>query len=213
MCPKGGRASARRRLKVVSFVYRCLYLIFIQKYAKIYKVQEDKYFRKGGLFMQKPLGMNFIKEHFEELASFVRKGINSEFRVRPVETTDGKMLQIFEDGDWSYNNSWLIGEPSSGEIVIRYKGSPCWSMSYRSEMMPYANRLEVYSCLRDAMAQPNDDGYFRGPSEFFSSGNLYTYRNSQNGDLAKFSGHEYVKDIDGDVVFKIRYNGGAIGVY
>ena len=79
--------------------------------------------------------------------------------------------------------------------------------------MPYANRLEVYSCLRDAMAQPNDDGYFRGPSEFFSSGNLYTYRNSQNGDLAKFSGHEYVKDIDGDVVFKIRYNGGAIGVY
>lgn len=163
--------------------------------------------------MQKPLGMNFIKEHMDELAKFVREGVISEFRVRPVETEDGKLLQTYEDGDWSYYNSWLVGEPSSGEVVIRYKGSPCWSMSYRSEMMPYANRAEVYSCLRDAMDEPNEDGYFRGPSEFYSKKNHYAYYNSQNGDIAKFSGHERVKDIDGDVVFRIRYNGGAIGVY
>ena len=162
--------------------------------------------------MQKPLGKNFMKDHGKELEVFLRKGIVSEFNVRPVTQPDGRLLQTYQEGDWSYENSWLYGEPSSGETVVRYKGSPCWSMSYRSEMMAYADRLEVYACLREAMEKPNDDGYFRGPIEYHTKQN-YTYRNVQHGSLVKFNGHEYVKDIDGDVVFKIQYNGGVIGVY
>ena len=162
--------------------------------------------------MQKPLGKNFIQDHYKELEDFLRKGIVSEFNVKPVETPDGKLLQTYEEGDWSYENAWLVGEPSSGETVVRYKGTPCWSMTYRSEMMAYANRLAVYTCLRQAMAEPNGEGFFRGPAEFHTRDN-YTYRNTQLGSLAKFTGVEYVKDVDGDVVFRIRYNGGVVGVY
>ncbi len=170
------------------------------------------HYLKGGNFMQTPLGMDFIREHIEELKVFLRKGINSEFAVHPVETPDGKLLQTFEESPWSYENSWFIGEPSSGETIIRHNGAPCWSMSYRSEMMPYADRSEVYACLREAFENPNEDGYFRGPSEFFTKKN-FAYRNSQHGNLAKFYGHEYVKDIDGDVLFRLHYKGGVIGVY
>ena len=162
--------------------------------------------------MQKPLGKNFMKDHGKELEVFLRKGINSEFTVRAVERPDGRLLQSFKDGDWEYENAWLIGEPSSGETVIRYKGSPCWSMSYRSEMMAYADKLEVYACLREALKKPNSDGYFRGPTEFHTRKN-YSYYNVQHGPLTKFNGYEYIKDIDGDVVFRIHYNGGVIGVY
>lgn len=163
--------------------------------------------------MKKPLGMNFMEEHGEELKKFLRKGLQSEFEVRGTALDDGMELQTYKEGHWSYENRWFLGEPATGITTIRYKGVPCWSMVYYSRMLTYADRSEVYACLRAAFAEPNQDGYLRGPGEFHSLDNGYTYANTQHGSLTRFDGLETVKNIDGDMVFKIHYRGGAICVY
>ena len=162
--------------------------------------------------MQMPLGMNFMEEHGNELREFLRKGVISEFEVRPDESSDGMLIQRLEDGPWSYENRWYAGEPATGITTVRFNGKACWSMVYFSRMLTYAERNEVYNCLREALKDPNDDGFLRGPSEFHTL-NGYTYANIQHGSLTRFDGLETVKNPDEDIVFKIHYRGGAICVY
>ena len=162
--------------------------------------------------MNKPLGMNFLEEHGKELAEFLRKGLQSEFEVRGIALDDGFELQTFEEGPWSYENRWVLGEPATGITVVRYNGEPCWSMVYYSRMLTYADRAEVYATLRAVFAEPNPDGFLRGPSEM-NLNNGYTYSNVLHGSLARFDGLETVKNPDEDIVFKIHYRGGTVCVY
>ena len=162
--------------------------------------------------MNKPLGMNFMEEHGNELKEFLWKGLKSEFEIRGVEQDDGMQLQKFEEGPWTYENRWVLGEPATGITIVRYDGVPCWSMVYFSRMLTYADRAEVYATLRTVFAEPASENFLRGPcSAHLKTG--YSYSNVLHGSLARFDGLETVKNPDEDIVFKIHYRGGAICVY
>ena len=162
--------------------------------------------------MNKSLGMNFMEEHGKELAAFIKKGLQSEFEVKGTDLDDGMQLQVYEEGPWSYENRWIHGEPATGITIVRYEGTPCWSMVYFSRMLTYADRAEVYATLRTVFAEPSSENFLRGPCEtHLKTG--YSYFNVLHGALARFDGLETVKSPDEDIVFKILYRGGAVCVY
>ena len=80
--------------------------------------------------------------------------------------------------------------------------------------MVYYGRVEegveansVYEILRNALMQMPEDYPFRGPKEYKEG--EFTYTNTWNGEVEKFSGEEQITQAD-KLIYKANYIGGLV---
>lgn len=157
----------------------------------------------------------FYKEHGEELKAFFRRAQiygygNPKATVEKAE--DGASVIRYQEGDWSYKDTWYGGEPYSGMSVISLNGKPCWSMVYWGRIMPIPNlnQQPVLNCLTEALQKSPPDRPWRGPTKYTAADGKH-YRNSSNGGIRRFSGTERITSANSrDILYEAHYMGGII---
>lgn len=119
----------------------------------------------------------------------------------------------YREGDWYYRDSYTGFLRSWGQEVIWYKDKPVWTCLYGGGMEPqkmdvaFAN--ETFGFLKKAFLAADKESVFqpRGPLDFQDGG--WKYRCEVEGDIRKFSGHEFISQ-DGDTVFIHDFVGGVV---
>lgn len=114
------------------------------------------------------------------------------------------------DGPWSMDDNFFGGEPYGGREVVFFEGRPAWMMVYYGIVAPsVANVREVYSCLQDALADPDEELPVRGPRTF-EQGSM-RYEASWDGELGGFSGRERIFD-GSQEIYTVSFVGGLVDV-
>ena len=117
---------------------------------------------------------------------------------------------VYQDGDFSYRDSYTGFTRSRGMEVVRYQGTPVWSSSYGGGMVSGQEHLakDTFNFLKKAMVskRPGSDS-FRGPDNLKDNGWEYKYQ--QEGNVEEFNGYEEIY-FQGNLVFFHRIIGGTI---
>ncbi len=118
----------------------------------------------------------------------------------------------YKEGDWEYRDIYTGFYSAPGQEVVRYKGTPIWSMSYTGGMRPrfhgdlqFAER--TFAFLKKALMRVNTLQPFRGP-DYFTEGS-YTYTSKVDGNVREFRGTERIYFRD-EEVFRQDYIGGLV---
>ena len=114
----------------------------------------------------------------------------------------------FEEGDFSYRDSYTGQYRSWGTELVRFKDKPVWNSLYGGGMVEGKENLdhETFQFLQKAFLKRPEDS-FRGPEELIEGDFKYTYK--QEGDISLFTGYEEIR-YKGELVFFHRINGGLI---
>ena len=149
----------------------------------------------------------------KELADFLEEANKSTYAnkdaPKAVSTRVKSEDYHFEKGNLIYHDTYFGSRDFIGEVVIYKNGEPVWAMNYYGFITKLeASTKEVYSILRPALMQKNDDIIpVRGPKEYVEGES--TYRNSAEGSLERFSGTEEIF-LKGEKVYTCWYHGGSI---
>ncbi len=118
---------------------------------------------------------------------------------------------LYEEGDWSYRDSYVGFYSAPGQEIVRFKGAPVWSMSYFDGMLPGHRTLalakQTFAFLKEALSLVEVTRPFRGPESLSRS--PWRYHDSSTGDIADFVGTEEIFYYRRRV-FKQTYGGGLI---
>ena len=124
-----------------------------------------------------------------------------------IKESDGSTTIPFEKGVWKSHDNFFGGEPYGGRTIVFYEGKPYWMMVYYGWVEGGIQTDPVYGILRGALKQMPEDFPFRGPKEFKEG--EYTYKNSWNGEVDRFSGEEQIMQGD-KLIYKANYMGGLV---
>lgn len=116
----------------------------------------------------------------------------------------------YEEGEWTYRDSYTGYYRSRGMEVVRFKREPVWTSLYGGGMIAGKEDLadKTFSFLKKAMSADEENFLsFRGPHELEDSEWRYNYK--QNGDVFEFHGYEEIY-FKGELVFFHRILGGVI---
>ena len=149
-----------------------------------------------------PLRLNRPGESMKEYTSGVIQ----------IDFSDGRHVVKYQEGDWSYEDSWVGGEPFSGMTTVWFRGVVFWSMIYRGRVTSGYNKEEVYPCLWTALAKVSPDRPFRGPENMSYDDGKAWYHNQWSGSLVDFNGEESITIADRGVAYKMTYQGGAVNL-
>jgi hypothetical protein len=117
---------------------------------------------------------------------------------------------IFEEGPWSYRDSYFGYYRAPGEEVVRYNGTPVWRMAYNGGMVKrYWGKNEfthsTFSFLQKALRRVDVTMPYRGPARFEEGD--FSYECTVRGRITHFSGREVIK-YKGGKVFVHDFFGG-----
>ena len=107
---------------------------------------------------------------------------------------DGAHELVYENGIFRYRDRYYGFNPFIGEELVWENGKLVWAMNYFGGIYPEVVDLvgskEIYSFLKLALQQVQEDKPFRGPA-LFKNGN-FTYNNEARGTVNTFSGFERI---------------------
>ena len=108
----------------------------------------------------------------------------------------------YENGDYTYHDTYVGGEQFAGQEAIWKKGKALYAMNYMGRVL--AKEFSG-NFLKAALRAANHKMPYRGP-EYFEDGE-YIYKCSVNGDFTWFQGYEeiYWKD---KKVYECYFHGG-----
>jgi len=116
----------------------------------------------------------------------------------------------FEEGDFTYHDTYFGGKQFIGEETVYWKGKPVWGMNYYGRGL-LADMPESYfdEVLRPALMEtPWERLPVRGPERFVRG--AYEYSMALiDGNMESFAAEEKIS-IDGKVIFKTFLHGGII---
>jgi Domain of unknown function (DUF5680) len=115
----------------------------------------------------------------------------------------------FQEGDWSYRDSYFGGTDFLGQETVWFKSKPVWAMSYygyilRPDMID-ATRAE--ETIKAALSEMYAQGRF--PGGFDWKGPHGRYLDSSQGDVTHFKGREVI-NIEGVEAHALDYFGGLV---
>jgi hypothetical protein len=151
----------------------------------------------------------------KKLAKFLVKAKKQTYAGEGRETTPErpsfKELEYSED-NYTYRDSYTGFFSGPGQEIVRFNGTPIWSMSYSGEMKSEyhndANFAEkVFEFIKKALMLVTEDIPFRGPKTFKEGD--FEYINKVEGDITNFRGHEVIL-FKNKEVFSQDYIGGLI---
>jgi hypothetical protein len=117
-------------------------------------------------------------------------------------------LQFF-DGDWAYHDTYLGESDFIGEEAVYFRGKVVWAMNYFGRILDdqRITSAQAGQMIKTSLTQMYDQGRFLGGFEH-TQGEL-TYTDSNTGDLAFFTGREYITRA-GALVYELVYHGGLV---
>ena len=145
----------------------------------------------------------------------------NEFIVRAKAATyigDGEQTKssrpesrdlVYEDGKFSYLDSYFGAVDFIGEEVVYYENQPVWAMNYYGRIIQpdKISGAEVGKILKASLSKMYQDGRFLGGFEHTVDD--CTYTDTSQGDLDSFTGKEWITR-DGVIVYELVYHGGKI---
>ena len=108
----------------------------------------------------------------------------------------------YENGDYTYHDTYVGGEQFAGEEAIWKKGKTLYAMNYMGRVL--AKEFSG-NFLKAALRAADHKMPYRGP-EYFEDGE-YTYKCSVNGDFTRFQGYEEIYWQD-KKVYECYFHGG-----
>ena len=115
----------------------------------------------------------------------------------------------YHEGPFSYLDSYFGGADFIGEEVVYLEGTPVWAMNYYGRILE-PERIEAAEAgriLQESLTLLYREGRFLGG--FRHTSGRDTYVDSNEGDLASFTGYEWIER-DGAKVYDLVYHGGVI---
>ena len=116
----------------------------------------------------------------------------------------------FEDGPFSYLDSYFGGSDFIGQEVAYYKDRPVWAMNYYGRILQpdLITAAEAGKMIKDSLSKMYaDESRFLGGFEH-TTGNL-RYTDTSQGEVASFMGKEWIAR-DNVKVYELDYHGGLI---
>lgn len=155
--------------------------------------------------------MDFSKQ---QLLSFLDKATRSTYvgggKAEEHPEREGFTELAYQEGNFSYRDSYTGFYLSWGEEIVRFNDKPIWTSLYGGGMVEGKEALAeaTFGFLKKAMSQ-REEGFFsvRGPHLFEEEDFKHTY--TQNGDYDNFSGHQEIF-YKGELVFFHNVIGGLV---
>ncbi len=113
----------------------------------------------------------------------------------------------YNEGDWSYLDTYLGGFAFIGEEAVWYAGKPVWGMNYYGVMTIQGMPEGFSDFLKLALRSVPPQAPYRGPEAYEEGSFAYTCR--WEGTPARFKGNETIT-LDGQVIYTLAFHGGEI---
>lgn len=129
------------------------------------------------------------------------KEVKVKFKADPI--LPGHKDYDYVEKEWRYHDSYSGWFWPPGKEVVFFQGKPVWCMSYQGKAKEGLTEEfveEIYSFLKKALMNVNEEKPFRGPDNF-SEGD-FEYSFSMEGDYSYFIGKEIVKYKGEEVFFQ-----------
>ena len=110
----------------------------------------------------------------------------------------------FEEGEFTYHDSYVGGEQFAGEEAIWKDGRSVYAMNYMGRVLGSTFSGDF---LKEALRAADITMPYRGP-EYYQAGE-YIYKCKVTGDVAWFQGEEEIF-CSGEKVYECRFHGGLI---
>jgi hypothetical protein len=148
----------------------------------------------------------------EQLEAFIVKAKAATYAGSgaPVESSrSGSIDLCFEEGDFSYRDSYFGGADFIGEEVVWHRRGPVWAMNYYGYILEPDKLSDEESgkVLKESLTALYREGRFLGGFRHQTALGLYVDTNE--GDLTCFHGLEWTER-DGERLYELRYHGGMI---
>lgn len=115
----------------------------------------------------------------------------------------------YDDGAWSYLDSYFGGTDFLGQEVVWRDGEPLWAMNYYGRILDPAriDASRAGAVIKAALLALYREGRFLGGFEWTTQNGIY--RDDSVGDVASFTGREGIF-VDGIEAYRLDYCGGLI---
>lgn len=115
----------------------------------------------------------------------------------------------FIEGNWAYHDSYLGENDFIGEEAVYHKGRVAWAMNYFGRILApeKITSAQAGAMIRASLIRMYGEGRFLGG--FVHSEGELTYVDGSEGDIAYFTGREYIRR-DKEVVYELVYHGGLV---
>lgn len=110
----------------------------------------------------------------------------------------------YQEGDYTYIDTYLGGEKFSGEEAIWWQGTPIWSMNYCGRVIGEGFSGDF---LKEALLLVPMDQPYRGP-KVYRNGD-YSYHSITDGSVEWFQGYEEIFLLDMKV-YECYFHGGSV---
>ena len=115
----------------------------------------------------------------------------------------------FQEGRFSYLDSYFGGSDFIGQEVVYFHDEPVWAMNYYGKIIEpeKISAAETGGVIRESLSQMYREGRFLGGFEHETGNGIYT--DTSQGNLESFTGTEWITQ-DGIKVYELVYHGGLI---
>ncbi|MDC7219933.1 MAG: DUF5680 domain-containing protein [Spirochaetales bacterium] len=147
------------------------------------------------------------KDDLEPIKSFLCAAKTNTYAAKAAEIESSRWHShdlSYEEGRYSYLDSYFGGEKFAGEEVLYVDRIPFWSMNYIGRVLDSDFSSDF---LKECLQAVNKEKPFRGP-EIFQNGN-FTYHCKVKGDFNWFNGEEVIF-FQSRKVFECLIHGGIL---
>ena len=136
-------------------------------------------------------------------ATYVGDGEKSE-SCRP-----GSHDLRFQEGSFSYLDSYFGGTDFIGQEVVHYQNEPVWAMNYYGKILEPGkiSAAEAGQIIKESLSRMYREERFLGGFEHTTENSIYT--DTSQGSLKSFTGLEWITR-ENVRVYELRYHGGLI---
>ncbi len=117
----------------------------------------------------------------------------------------------FQDGDFSYLDSYFGGTDFIGQEVVYENDEPVWAMNYYGRILApeKITSAEAGQIIKASLSKLYEEGRFLGG--FTYAVGAFNYTDTNQGNPQSFTGQEWITR-DGVKVYELVYHGGLIKV-
>ncbi len=128
---------------------------------------------------------------------------------RAEPSRSGSHDLVFQEGDWSYRDSYFGGRDFIGQEVVYHVGKPVGSMNYYGRILraDLITPDQAGRVIKASLTGMYKQGRFLGGCEHRHE--EFIYHDSNSGDTASFMGTETIER-QGVTAYQLVYHGGLI---
>lgn len=149
-------------------------------------------------------------DHHPELTAFLLAAKKAAYAGDGVHAASSRPASIdlpFQQGDYTYLDTYLGGYAFIGEEAVWLRGKPVWGMNYYGTMTVPEIPAGFSQFLKDALLLVPAEAPYRGPHRYEAG--IFTYTCAWEGTLGSYSGQEKIFAGE-EVIYWLKFHGGAI---